>query len=89
MDYLPLFYQLKGLRCLVVGGGEIATRKASMLQRAGALLRVVSPEFCAEMAKLLEEEVRSEKIQRNYVSADLEGVVLVIAATDDESTNKL
>jgi uroporphyrin-III C-methyltransferase/precorrin-2 dehydrogenase/sirohydrochlorin ferrochelatase len=88
MDYLPLFYQLKGLRCLVVGGGDIATRKAGLLQRAGAHLRVVAPQFCSEMLDLLAADTKSEKIQRNYVSADLDGVALVIAATDDESTNQ-
>lgn len=87
MDYLPLFYQLKGLRCLVVGGGEVATRKASMLQRAGAWLRVVAPAFSDEMSELLDASERSERIQRQYVSADLDGVALVIAATDDEETN--
>lgn len=88
MDYLPLFYQLKGLRCLVVGGGDIATRKAGLLQRAGAHLRVVAPQFCAEMLAMLAADDKSEKIQRNYLSADLDGVALVIAATDDESTNQ-
>ncbi|MCG8537182.1 MAG: NAD(P)-dependent oxidoreductase, partial [Pseudomonadales bacterium] len=42
MDYLPLFHDLKGQRCLVVGGGEVGTRKAAMLLRAGAHIRVVA-----------------------------------------------
>ncbi len=87
MDYLPLFYQLKGLRCLVVGAGDIATRKAALLQRAGAYLRVVAPAFGSEMDTLLASEPHSEKVLRNYVSGDLEGVALVIAATDDITTN--
>ena len=88
MDYLPLFYQLKGQRCLVVGGGDIATRKAGLLQRAGASLRVVAPSLCDEMLELLAADPQSEKIQRNYISADLDGMVLVIAATDAEQTNQ-
>lgn len=87
MDYLPIFYRLNGVRCLVVGGGEVATRKASMLQRAGAMLRVVAPTFSDEMSALLDGADRAERIHRQYVSADLEGVALVIAATDDQETN--
>lgn len=87
MDYLPIFYRLNGVRCLVVGGGEVAARKASLLHRAGALLRVVSPSFSSEMSLLLDGADRAERIQRQYVSADLEGVALVIAATDDKETN--
>ena len=36
MDFLPLFHNLKGRRCLIVGGGEIALRKARMLHGVGA-----------------------------------------------------
>ena len=41
MDYLPLFHKLQGALVLVVGGGEIALRKARLLADAGAALRVV------------------------------------------------
>ena len=53
MDFLPIFYDLKGQRCLVVGGGDVALRKADLLVRAGALLRVVSPELCDELDELI------------------------------------
>lgn len=88
MDYLPLFYQLKGLRCLVVGGGDIACRKAGLLQRAGASLRVVAPVFCEEMTQLLAVDDTSQTLLRDYAAADLDDVALVIAATDDESVNQ-
>lgn len=88
MDYLPVFYQLKNQRCLVVGGGEVATRKASMLQRAGANVRVVALEFSAAMEQLLAKNLQSEKHVRSFVAQDLDGVALVIAATDDEALNR-
>jgi len=89
MDYLPLFYQLTGKRCLVVGGGEIATRKASMLQRAGANVRVVAPEISTAMDELLQVNPDSERLTRAYQAADLDGVLLVIAATDNDQLNEL
>ncbi|HSC68802.1 MAG TPA: NAD(P)-dependent oxidoreductase, partial [Cellvibrio sp.] len=47
MDYFPVFLDLKKRRCLLVGGGEVATRKGRMLAKAGAVLRVVAPEISA------------------------------------------
>lgn len=87
MDYLPLFYQLTGKHCLVVGGGEIATRKASMLRKAGAHVRVVAPSISAAMDELLAKDPGSERHERQYQTADLNGVLLAIAATDDEPLN--
>lgn len=88
MDYLPIFYQLKSQRCLVVGGGDIATRKASLLQRAGANVRVVALEISASMTKLLAQNPQSEQFQREFSASDLDGVALVIAATDDNAVNR-
>ena len=87
MDYLPLFYQLKEQRCLVVGGGEIATRKAAMLRRAGAHVRVVAPDISKAMQALLEKDSKSESNQRPYQGSDMDGVLLAIAATDDNTLN--
>ncbi|HEX6590643.1 MAG TPA: NAD(P)-dependent oxidoreductase, partial [Moraxellaceae bacterium] len=45
MDYLPIFLKVREQRCLVVGGGDVAARKAAMLLRAGARVHVVAPEI--------------------------------------------
>ena len=87
MDYLPLFYQLKEQRCLVVGGGEIASRKAAMLRRAGAHVRVVAPDISKAMQGLLDKDSQSEVQQRPYTDSDMSGVLLAIAATDDNVLN--
>ncbi|RLT97378.1 siroheme synthase CysG [Ketobacter sp.] len=87
MDYLPLFYQLKGQTCLVVGGGEIASRKAAMLRRAGAHVRVVAPDISPVMQSLLDEDAASVAHVRQYDSRDLDGALLAIAATDDQALN--
>lgn len=86
MDFLPLFHNLKGRTVLVVGGGEIALRKARLLSEAGAVLRVVAPEVEPQLCELIELG-GGETLTRRYVASDLSGCVLVIAATDDEPLN--
>jgi uroporphyrin-III C-methyltransferase/precorrin-2 dehydrogenase/sirohydrochlorin ferrochelatase len=84
MDFLPLFHKLQGRVVLVVGGGEVALRKARLLSDAGAQMRVVAPEIRGDLRELAGEGATS---LRGYESADLQGVALVIAATDDEPLN--
>ncbi|RMQ45913.1 Siroheme synthase [Pseudomonas cichorii] len=86
MEFLPLFHNLRGSRVLVVGGGEIALRKSRLLTEAGALLRVVAPDIEAQLGELVERS-GGELILRGYSEDDLDGCVLVIAATDDEPLN--
>ena len=86
MDFLPLFHNLRGRLVLVVGGGEVALRKARLLDEAGARLRVVAP-LVEEGLRTLVEQGGGELRARGYEAADLAGCVLVIAATDDEPLN--
>ncbi len=86
MDFLPIFFDLKGQSCLVVGGGDVALRKADLLVRSGARLRVVSPELCPDLNALIKEN--DGEYHRAVYSADyLDGVALVIAATDNVDVN--
>lgn len=84
MQFLPLFHKLQDRPVLVIGGGEVALRKARLLSDAGARLRVVAPEIRSELQELAGDE---GCFLRGYVSGDLQGVALVIAATDDEPLN--
>ncbi|MDH1443348.1 siroheme synthase CysG [Pseudomonas sp. GD03721] len=84
MQFLPLFHNLQDRPVLVVGGGEVALRKARLLAEAGACLRVVAPDVRRELQAMAGEQ---GVFLRGYQSDDLQGVGLVIAATDDEPLN--
>ena len=87
MDYFPVFLDLKNRLCLLVGGGEVATRKGRMLAKAGARLRIVSPDISAELRELVAQH-QGELHEREYRSTDLCDCVLAIAATDIEALNE-
>ena len=87
MDYLPIFLNVEDRPCLVVGGGKVAARKAALLNRAGARITVVTPETCDEIKTLVEQGAVT-CIGREFLEEDMEGVVLVIAATDSEAVNR-
>lgn len=87
MDALPIFLNLKNRRCVVIGGGEVAARKVSMLLKARAAVEVVSPELCGELADLVETKQISH-INARFEPDHLEGAVIAIAATDDEAINR-
>lgn len=84
MALFPLFVELDGLDILIVGGGQVAKRKALSLAEYGALVRLVAPKFCAE----LEEDGRFRLTRRDFLESDLEGAALVISATGDRELNR-
>ncbi|MDD5058110.1 MAG: siroheme synthase CysG [Sideroxydans sp.] len=84
MNYLPIFADVRNKLCLVVGGGEVAKRKAGVLLDAGAKVRVVAPAIDDELAA----QKGVENIVARFGAAHLEGAILVIAATNDREVNK-
>jgi precorrin-2 dehydrogenase/sirohydrochlorin ferrochelatase len=84
MKYYPIFLNVKDRRCLVAGGGRVGARKAETLLSAGALVTVVSPEFCDQLAAM----TGVQKERRFFDPGDLEGVFLVFAATSDPAVNQ-
>lgn len=87
MKFFPLFYQLNKQHCLIVGGGEVASRRAMALSSAGAIIDVISPTISADLSSLLKDNggefrelfFKQELITKNYC--------LIIAATDDAEVN--
>jgi len=83
---VPLLVEGAALPALVVGGGPVAVRKASMLAASGALVRVVARAATPEMRALAESgQVTLE--ERAYDTPDIGDAVLVVAATNDRATN--
>src|SRR3954454_2659813 len=79
---MPLFLDLRDKRVLVVGGGNVATRRVARLAEAGADITVVAPRITDEL-----EQTGADIQRRPFDDRDVEGAWLVLACTDDASTN--
>jgi precorrin-2 dehydrogenase / sirohydrochlorin ferrochelatase len=87
MRYYPVCLDIKDRECLVVGGGQVGTRKVRTLLACGARVTVVSPEVTTELSQLGQEgQIRIAL--RDYRAADLKSAFLVIGATDDSGMNR-
>lgn len=86
MKYYPVFWNIAGKKCVVVGGGEVAERKVTRLLESGAKVFVISPQLTPELTRLNEKNIISH-IAQEYSSEYIYGAALVIGATDDENTN--
>ena len=86
MDYLPMFARLEGRPVLLVGGGEVALRKARLLLAAGARITLVSPAIEPEFHEFAG---RFTHVAARFDPAHLAGQILVVAATDDLEVNAL
>ena len=87
MDLLPIFLNIKRKKCVVVGGGEVAFRKATLLLRAGADLNIVAPVMSDELHKLCLDRDCTITI-REFEEADINNAILVVAATEDLKINE-
>ncbi len=87
MGYVPIFLAVTGRDCVVVGGGEVAARKVESLLEAGALVTVVSPRLSPSMETIVANGLVTH-LARNYERGDIQGSVLVYAATDDPKLHR-
>lgn len=84
--YYPIYLDIESRRCLIIGGGTVALRKALTLLDFGARVVIVSPRLCAGVKKLLSEN-RIEVLHREFQPGDLKMTAIAIAATASHSTN--
>jgi uroporphyrin-III C-methyltransferase/precorrin-2 dehydrogenase/sirohydrochlorin ferrochelatase len=86
MQALPIFINITNRRCVVVGGGDVATRKVTMLLKANAAVVLYAPELCHELSDLVSAK-KITHINASFEPVQLDDACLVIAATDDETVN--
>lgn len=85
--HYPVILKLKGKKCVIIGGGQVAARKLITLCEAGAEVTVIAPEFCSELitaatkypCQLQKDYYKDKYIQQAFV---------VIAATNDVAVNR-
>lgn len=86
MSLLPIFLNLEGRPCLLVGAGTVALEKIGSLLKTGARLRVIAPAAKHEVRQLASEG-KLEWKEDCFMASDLDGNYLVIAATDSPEVN--
>lgn len=87
MAHYPINVDLSGRRCVVIGGGTVAGRKAESLLDAGAAVTVVAPELAPPLAEMAQQGL-IEHVRAPYESGHLDDAFLAIAATDDREVNR-
>ena len=85
--FYPVFLNLNGRRCVVIGGGQIAESKVLKLLDSGARIIVISPDATQDLRNAAGRGDVELKL-RKYQAGDLEGAFLVIAATNDWGVNQ-
>ena len=84
--YYPVYIDVKGRTCTVIGGGKIGEEKVRKLLECGAAVKVVSPEVTDGVSRLADDG-QVIWIHREYQPGDLEDAFIAIAATDHNPTN--
>src|SRR5271170_6887805 len=87
MNYFPVFFDLRAQKVLIVGGGEVALRKAALLERTGAAITLVAPDIHPEL-KVRADSGTITLEAREFVPEDLKGARLVIVATSRRAINR-
>jgi uroporphyrin-III C-methyltransferase/precorrin-2 dehydrogenase/sirohydrochlorin ferrochelatase len=87
VNYLPIFVDLKYKNVLVVGAGQVAFNKITLLLRSGAIISIFSKDISLEIKKLLDQK-KIFWISKQFHFSDLNNFFLVIAATNDIQLNQ-
>ncbi len=85
--FYPVFLNLTGRRCVIIGGGQVAEGKVSKLLDSGAKIIVISPD-ATQGIRDYADSGQIEYSLRKYQEGDLNGAFLVVAATNDRVVNQ-
>lgn len=83
----PVMLDLKNKKCVIIGGGKVAVRKALTLIESGADITVVATSVDPQLRTLAKTELLQLEL-RPYMKTDLDGAFITIAATDDFTVNR-
>jgi precorrin-2 dehydrogenase/sirohydrochlorin ferrochelatase len=86
-QYYPVFLDIAGKKCIIVGGGKVAERKCLPILAAGARVTIISPKITSVLEKQREKGMLRH-IGRNYRTGDIRSAFVVIVATDSEEINR-
>lgn len=86
MKYYPIYLDITNKRCIIVGGGDVAERKAERLLDFGAHVSVVGKSL-TPLLETMKREGRIEHVEADYDEAFLRDAFLVIGATDRDDIN--
>ena len=84
MIYFPIFTDIKNQECLIIGGGDIALRKITLLLKANAKIKCIA-KTCCDSIKKLDIEI----VERAFEISDIKRQKLIVCATDDKELNTL
>ena len=87
MKYFPVFLDANNISAMVIGGGEVATRKIELLLKSTTNITVMSESVCASVERLINLH-QLTWLRHNYQAGHMADINLVIAATDNMSVNK-
>lgn len=91
MMYFPVFTQIEGKRCLIVGGGKVAARKVHTLLQYRADVVVIAKKVCDEIKEILPEKSIFEDFIKNeesdFLEKEIQKAFLVVAATSSREEN--
>ncbi len=86
MALYPINLALAGRKCLIIGGGAVAERKAIDLLAAEAAVTVISPTLTMVLTELWEKGLIAH-LAHEYHDGDITGYLLVVCATDNPAVN--
>ena len=88
MSYLPLFIETTGKKCLIVGGGKVASRKLIPILKAKMKVTLISPEIIEEIELNFHKNNNLKIIKRKFEPEDIKDQFLIIAATNEKTINQ-
>ncbi len=85
MAYFPAFIEIENHPVLVVGGGRTALKKIEVLLEFKADITVIASEFIEEIQKMDSQLVK--RLEKPFQVSDVEGMHIVVAATESKEVN--